>query len=158
MRASEQLLQRTRDFVEDLAAKRRERQERHHLDPADFRRLADIGFLRASVPVAQGGLWDDARPAWLIRQAYDAGLRALERHGRARGETSMAKASIAMLAESLLTRLCRIAGGGACARRSPLGHWFEDVRAMGFLRPPWSLALEGLYALGRDAEPYQAPV
>ncbi|NOG72292.1 acyl-CoA dehydrogenase family protein [Roseicella sp. DB1501] len=98
------------------------------------------------------------REAWLIRQAYEAGLRALERHGRARRETSMAKASIALLAESLLTRLCRIAGGGAYARRSPLGHWFEDVRAMGFLRPPWSLALEGLYALGRDAEPYQAPV
>ena len=97
------------------------------------------------------------REAWLARQAYDAGLRALECHGQARHDTQMAKANIAILAESLMTRLCRIAGGGSYARHSPLGYWFEDVRAAGFLRPPWSVALEGLYALGWETEPDRAP-
>jgi hypothetical protein len=50
------------------------------------------------------------------------------------------------LAESCLGRLCRVIGGGTFARRSPFGHWFEDVRALGFLRPPWALATDGLIA------------
>ena len=82
--------------------------------------------------------------AWLIGQAYERGLQAIERKGRARHDAVMAKTAIAGLAESLLTRLCRIAGGGVFARHSPLGFWFEDVRALGFLRPPWSVAFDGL--------------
>ncbi len=88
------------------------------------------------------------REAWLAQQAYDGALRALETQGRSRRDAQMAKASLATLAESVLTRLCRIAGGGAYSRNSPLGYWFEDVRAAGFLRPPWSVALEGLYTSG----------
>jgi hypothetical protein len=37
-------------------------------------------------------------------------------------------------------------GGGTYSRRSPFAHWFEDVRALGFLRPPWGLAFDGLLA------------
>ncbi|WP_207539689.1 acyl-CoA dehydrogenase family protein [Sabulicella rubraurantiaca] len=88
------------------------------------------------------------REAWLVQQAFEAGLRILEEKGRARFDTSMAKSNIATLSEMLLGRLCRVAGGGAYSRRSPLGHWFEDVRAMGYLRPPWALAFEALYNLG----------
>jgi alkylation response protein AidB-like acyl-CoA dehydrogenase len=83
--------------------------------------------------------------AWLIRQAYEGGLRAFERQGSAKHDAALAKANIARLAESLLTRLCRVAGGGVFARQSPLGFWFEDVRALGFLRPPWGLACDGLF-------------
>jgi len=93
------------------------------------------------------------REAWLVRQAYDGALRALEQHGRAREDTALAKANIAALAESVLTRLCRIAGGGSFARRSPLGFWFEDVRALGFLRPPWSLAVDGLFDMSVAPRP-----
>lgn len=85
------------------------------------------------------------REAWLLRQAFEAGLQALERLGRAREDTAFAKANIAWLAESILTRLCRISGGSAFSRRGPLGFWFEDVRALGFLRPPWGLALDALF-------------
>ena len=53
-----------------------------------------------------------------------------------------------VLPEPVLTRLCRIAGGGAYFWHSPLGHWFEDVRALGFLRPPWALASARLFAIG----------
>ena len=85
--------------------------------------------------------------AWLIGQAYEGGLRAIELKGGARHDAVLAKTNIARLAESLLTRLCRIAGGGVFARHSPLGFWFEDVRALGFLRPPWGLAFDGLFDL-----------
>ena len=37
-------------------------------------------------------------------------------------------------------------GGGTFSQRSPFAHWFEDVRALGFLRPPWGLAYDGLFA------------
>jgi len=36
---------------------------------------------------------------------------------------------------------------GAFSRRSPFAHWYEDVRALGFLRPPWGLASDNLFAL-----------
>jgi len=52
----------------------------------------------------------------------------------------------AQLAESCLLRLCRVLGGGTYSRRSPFGNWFEDVRALGFLRPLWALAYDGLFA------------
>jgi len=33
------------------------------------------------------------------------------------------------------------------SRRNPFAHWYEDVRALGFLRPPWGLAYDNLFAL-----------
>lgn len=93
------------------------------------------------------------RETWLVYQAYEGALSAIERKGRARHEVTLASANIALLAESILTRLCRIAGGGAYARNSPLGFWFEDVRALGFLRPPWALQAESLFAASAEAEP-----
>jgi hypothetical protein len=48
-----------------------------------------------------------------------------------------AKASVAELAESILTRLCRVIGGSTLSRHSPYGYWAQDVKALGFLRPPW---------------------
>jgi alkylation response protein AidB-like acyl-CoA dehydrogenase len=93
------------------------------------------------------------REAWLLYQAFDGALAAVERNGRAQHEAMLAKMNIAVLAESVLTRLCRIAGGSAYARHSPLGFWFEDVRAAGYLRPPWALAHDGLFALSALGEP-----
>ena len=39
------------------------------------------------------------------------------------------------------------------AQHSPFGHWFEDVRALGFLRPPWGLAYDALIADSLDPGP-----
>lgn len=44
----------------------------------------------------------------------------------------------------MLFRLTRVIGGGTFSRRSPFAHWFEDVGALGFLRPPWGLAYDML--------------
>ena len=58
-----------------------------------------------------------------------------------------AKEAVAELAEATLARLARVIGGGAFSRRSPFAHWYEDVRALGFLRPPWGLAYDNLFTL-----------
>lgn len=91
--------------------------------------------------------------AWSAEQVYEGLLRAVEGgdpspHRRA----LMAKTAVAELAESVMRRLCRIIGGGTLARSSPFGFWFEDVRALGFLRPPWPLASDMLAASAWEEE------
>ena len=80
-------------------------------------------------------------------QAYEGALRAVESHDhpRAMHATLRAKESVAELAETSLGRLSRVIGGGTFSRRSPFASWFEDVRALGFLRPPWGLAYDNLF-------------
>jgi alkylation response protein AidB-like acyl-CoA dehydrogenase len=83
---------------------------------------------------------------WLIEQAYEGMLRAMEAGRESRLRSVQAKTAIAELAESVLGRVCKIIGGGALSRSSPFGYWFEDVRALGFLRPPWGLSYDQLFA------------
>lgn len=83
---------------------------------------------------------------WLIQQAYEGMLYAVEQKGTAAlRDVLLGKTTIAELAETALGRLCRVLGGGTYARHSPFGFWFEDVRALGFLRPPWVLAYDQLF-------------
>ena len=79
-------------------------------------------------------------------QAYEGALRAVEAGdaGLALHAHLRAKEAIAELAESSLGRLTRVIGGGTFWR-SPFAAWFEDVRALGFLRPPWGLAYDSLF-------------
>lgn len=80
--------------------------------------------------------------AWLIEQAFEGMLRAAETGDRT--SALRGKAVVSELAESVMTRVCRVMGGGTYARHSPFGFWFQDVRALGFLRPPWPLAYASL--------------
>jgi alkylation response protein AidB-like acyl-CoA dehydrogenase len=81
--------------------------------------------------------------AWLIQQAYEGMLRRIEARGaEALLDALHAKTAIADLAESATGRICKIIGGGTFGRGSPFGFFFEDVRALGFLRPPWGLAFD----------------
>lgn len=84
---------------------------------------------------------------WLAVQAYEGALRALETGDAtdALHAALRAKQSVAGLAEEVLLRLSRVLGGGTFSQRSPFAHWFEDVRALGFLRPPWGLAYDSLF-------------
>jgi alkylation response protein AidB-like acyl-CoA dehydrogenase len=80
---------------------------------------------------------------WLVRQAYEGMLREVESGGAGAAKaTIQGKLAVAELAESLLTRLCRTVGGGTFSRASPYGNWSQDVRALGFLRPPWGLSFD----------------
>ena len=83
---------------------------------------------------------------WLIQQAYEGMLRAMEAAQDSALRSVQAKTAIAELAESVLRRICRVIGGGTFSRSSPFGYWHEDVRALGFLRPPWGLSYERLFA------------
>jgi alkylation response protein AidB-like acyl-CoA dehydrogenase len=92
---------------------------------------------------------------WLILQAYEGMLRAVE-SGPERTTplgVMQGKTAIAELAESAMARVCKIIGGGTFHRRSPLGNWFEDVRALGFLRPPWGLAYDRMVEASLGAGP-----
>ena len=83
---------------------------------------------------------------WLIQQAYEGMLRAVEQEGSAGNrDTRLGKAAIAELAESVMLRICKVMGGGSYSRHSPFGFWLEDVRALGFLRPPWGLAFAQIF-------------
>ena len=92
--------------------------------------------------------------SWLAEQAYEGMLQAIERGERIGQASVQGKVAVAELAESALGRLCRVMGGGTYARSSPFGHWFEDVRALGFLRPPWGLAFDHLI---EESWPQEAP-
>ena len=85
---------------------------------------------------------------WLAVQAHDGALRAIEGgdHTTATHAALRAKEAVADLAERTMLRLTRVLGGGTFSQRSPFAHWFEDVRALGFLRPPWGLANDALFA------------
>lgn len=92
---------------------------------------------------------------WLSLQAYEGMIRSVE--SAHEGATPLAvvqgKTAIAELAESAMGRVCKVIGGGTFHRRSPLGNWYEDVRALGFLRPPWGLAYDRMIeaSLGSEA-------
>jgi alkylation response protein AidB-like acyl-CoA dehydrogenase len=85
---------------------------------------------------------------WLVEQAYEGMLRAIESSDAAGayGAGLRGKVAIAELSESLMLRLCKVIGGGTFSQSSPFGNWAEDVRALGFLRPPWGLAYDSLFA------------
>ena len=88
--------------------------------------------------------------AWLVEQAYEGALRAVEavpaEPPLAIPAVLRAKAGAAELAESCLTRLSRVIGGGTFSESSPFAAWTQDVRALGFLRPPWGFAYDSLFA------------
>ena len=89
---------------------------------------------------------------WIAEQAYAGALRAVEAGDRAVALVAglRAKTAVAEAAERALPRITRVIGGGTFSRRSPLSAWYEDVRALGFLRPPWGLAYDGLYTTSFD--------
>jgi alkylation response protein AidB-like acyl-CoA dehydrogenase len=90
--------------------------------------------------------------AWLIAQAFEGMRRAVEANGSAASlEVLRGKVTIAELAESVTRRICNVIGGGSFNRSSPFGFYFEDVRALGFLRPPWGLAFDQLFERGMSA-------
>lgn len=84
---------------------------------------------------------------WLIQQAYEGVLRDVESgNGNANRSGLLCKEAVAELAESALTRISKVIGGGAYSRSSPYGFWLQDVRALGFLRPPWGFAFDRIFA------------
>lgn len=116
---------------------------------------AAIGAARDQLRSKAGGLrafeqveWSRAElDYWVAVQAYEGALRAVEAgHSTAAFHAAIrAKQAVADLAEQIMLRLTRVLGAGTFSQRSNFAHWFEDVRALGFLRPPWGLAYDVLF-------------
>ena len=112
---------------------------------------ARLGSQSSSLRSFQQVEWTNAeQEAWLIEQAWEGTMRTFEQAKPTTRTFLLAKQSVARLAESVLDRLCRITGGSSYTWYSPLGAWWEDVRALGYLRPPWSLAFDQMYQLNRQ--------
>ena len=107
---------------------------------------AQLARRRTSMRAYEQIEWSRAElEGWLIQQAYEGLLRSVEAGGGTPVGALRGKIAVAELAESALARICKVLGGGTFARQSPFGCWFEDVRALGFLRPPWGLAYDSLF-------------
>lgn len=85
---------------------------------------------------------------WIAEQVFEGMLRALESGDRSAALLAgiRGKTAVAEIAEQVLLRITRVIGGGTFSASSPFAAWFSDVRALGFLRPPWGLAYDGLIA------------
>jgi len=83
--------------------------------------------------------------AWLIHQAFEGMLRSIETGEAGPRISRLGKEAVAQLAESVMLRICKVIGGGSYSRHSPFGYWLQDVRALGFLRPPWGLAFDQIF-------------
>jgi alkylation response protein AidB-like acyl-CoA dehydrogenase len=81
---------------------------------------------------------------WLAEQAFEGMARAIE-VGAAMSAIQRGKLAIAELAETSLLSVSKAIGGASFSRSGPFGQWSQDVRALGFLRPPWSLAYDRLF-------------
>ena len=107
---------------------------------------AQLGRRSSSLRDFERVEWSQATlNAWLIEQAYEGMLTAIESRPRPSSDMLYGKVAIAQLAESALTHLSRVLGGSSLSRHSPISFWFEDVRALGFLRPPWGFAFDRLF-------------
>ncbi|MGH1493703.1 MAG: hypothetical protein ACRBK7_30635 [Acidimicrobiales bacterium] len=85
---------------------------------------------------------------WMLTQALDGLVASLASEPAAVTLLAATKAKLGMaaMAESLMSQVCRAVGGGAFSASSPFATWYEDVRALGYLRPPWALAFDQLSA------------
>ena len=84
--------------------------------------------------------------AWLIQQAYEGVLRDVEAgNGNATRSGLLCKEAVAEMAESVMLRISKVVGGGAYSQSSSYGFWLQDVRALGFLRPPWGFAFDRIF-------------
>jgi hypothetical protein len=81
---------------------------------------------------------------WLAEQAFEGMARAIESSGSAT-VVQRGKLAISELAEGSLLAISKTIGGASYSRSNPFGQWSQDVRALGFLRPPWSLAYDRLF-------------
>jgi alkylation response protein AidB-like acyl-CoA dehydrogenase len=75
---------------------------------------------------------------WLAQQAFEGMARSMET-AAAGTDVLHGKLAIADLAETALNGLSHAVGGASLSQSSPFGQWMQDVRALGYLRPPRAL-------------------
>jgi alkylation response protein AidB-like acyl-CoA dehydrogenase len=96
-------------------------------------------FESAGLAQAEVDRWSLANAAAACLDACHAGDATA-----AAGAALRAKLAGGESAERAMSTLGRVVGGGTFSSSSPFASWYEDVRALGFLRPPWALAVDQL--------------
>lgn len=82
---------------------------------------------------------------WLAEQAYEGALRAIEAEYKNAHITAVrCKIVCAELIETALSRMGKVVGGASFSKAMPLAQWTQDVKALGYLRPPLPLAYDQL--------------
>ncbi len=82
---------------------------------------------------------------WLAEQSYEGALRAIEAGEDSAHITAVrCKITCAELIETALSRMSKVVGGASFSKAMPLAQWTQDVKALGFLRPPLPLAYDQL--------------
>lgn len=83
---------------------------------------------------------------WLAEQAYEGALRAIEAEEETAHLTAVrCKITCAELIETALSRMSKVVGGASFSKAMPLAQWTQDVKALGFLRPPLPLAYDQVF-------------
>ncbi len=91
-------------------------------------------------------LWVQAENRyWVAEQAFSGMVSAIERNEESLWSASHGKLAIADLGESIMSDIGRAVGGQSFSRSAPFAQWAADIRALGYLRPPWPLAHEQIF-------------
>ncbi|WP_370870328.1 acyl-CoA dehydrogenase family protein [Cypionkella sp.] len=123
------------------------------LDAAEAEAKRSLGKRASRLSAFEQTSWIEAQmQIWLAQQAFEGMSRSLGT-GSAGTNVLHGKLAIADLSEKALAGLSHALGGSSLSRSSPFGQWMQDVRALGYLRPPRALTharlLEGLTAPAR---------
>ena len=110
------------------------------LDAAAAEAKRSLGKRAERLAAFEQSAWIEAdTQIWLAQQAFEGMSRSLG-SDRAGLDVLHGKLAIADLSEKALGSLCHALGGSSLSKSSPFGQWMQDVRALGYLRPPRALS------------------
>lgn len=110
------------------------------LDAATAEAKRSLGKRAERLSAFEQSSWIEAdTQIWLAQQAFDGMSRALG-SDTAGLDVLHGKLAIADLSEKALGSLSHALGGSSLSKSSPFGQWMQDVRALGYLRPPRALS------------------
>lgn len=110
------------------------------LDAAAAEAKLSLGKRAERLSAFEQSSWIEAEmQIWLAQQAFEGMSRSLGTE-RAGLDVLHGKLAIADLSEKALGCLSHALGGSSLSKSSPFGQWMQDVRALGYLRPPRALS------------------
>jgi alkylation response protein AidB-like acyl-CoA dehydrogenase len=115
------------------------------LDAAEAEAKRSLGKRAQQLSAFEQTSWVEAQmQIWLAQQAFEGMARSLGT-GNAGADVLRGKLAIADLSEKALAGLCHTLGGSSLSKSSPFAQWMQDVRALGYLRPPRALTHERIF-------------
>ena len=110
------------------------------LDAAALEAKRILGKRAPRLTAFEQSSWIEAEmQIWLAQKAFEAMSRSLG-GDHAGVEVLHGKLAVADLSEKALSSFCHALGGASLSKSSPFGQWMQDVRALGYLRPPRALS------------------